>query len=436
MTSLNTHPGQTRRALTPKADMKALLNRVLKNDLCSGCGLCSSIADDDAIRMRISADGYRRPFLNPAYVDRPVADQAGGEAFAQACPALTLDIRPYKTEHYHPIWGEVLATLKGYATDDEIRRAGSSGGVISALADHCLKAGLVDGVIQIQASDEDPLANVAVISRSRDNIIASSGSRYAPASPAEALKWVAMSTEKYLFVGKPCDVAAVRQLQARDPRLKENLPYLVSFMCAGTPSLAGTHQVLDKLGVARDDVSAFRYRGDGWPGLTKATLNNGDARTMTYNESWGQVLNRHLQTRCKICPDGIGEFADIVCADGWEGDDKGYPSFEEREGNSLILIRSEKGRALFGNAEAAGVVRAEPFDTESIFAIQPFQYYRRTTILPRLLAMKLLRFKTPRYRGFELMKGMRKIGLYQSFKAFTGLLVRRKKIKPRALEAA
>ncbi|WP_454910974.1 Coenzyme F420 hydrogenase/dehydrogenase, beta subunit C-terminal domain [Stutzerimonas chloritidismutans] len=416
--------------------MKASLNRVLNNDLCSGCGMCSSVADDDAIKMRLSGDGYHRPVLNSQYQNKPVANAQTSAAFAKSCPALNLDIRPYKSENYHPIWGEILDTLKGYAADNEIRQAGSSGGVISALAQYCLENKLVDGVIQIQASQSDPLENVATISRSRQNVIASSGSRYAPASPGEALKWVAMSTEKYLFIGKPCDVAAVRQMQQHNPRLKENIPYIVSFMCAGTPSLQGTEQVLDKLEVKRSDVTAFRYRGDGWPGLTKATLKNGDERTMTYNDSWGKVLNRHLQTRCKICPDGIGEFADIVCADGWEGDEKGYPSFEEREGNSLILVRTAKGRELFRNAEAAGVVKAEAFDTGSIFSIQPFQYYRRTTILPRLLAMKLLLLKTPTYKGFELGKGVKEIGFYQSFKAFTGLLVRRKKIKKRALETA
>ncbi|NHC11101.1 Coenzyme F420 hydrogenase/dehydrogenase, beta subunit C-terminal domain [Stutzerimonas degradans] len=416
--------------------MKALLNRVLKNDLCSGCGMCSSVASDDAVQIRLNADGYHRPVLNKAYAGKSIASEQASSAFAKSCPALNLDIRPYKTANYHPVWGEILETLKGHALDNEVRQAGSSGGVISALAQYCLEQKLVDGVIQIQASQTDPLENVATISRSRQNIIASSGSRYAPASPAQALKWVAMSTEKYLFIGKPCDVAAVRQMQAHDPRLKQNIPYVVSFMCAGTPSLHGTEQVLDQLGVERDDVTSFRYRGDGWPGLTKATLKNGDARTMTYNDSWGKVLNRHLQTRCKICPDGIGEFADIVCADGWEGDEKGYPSFEERDGNSLILIRTDKGRELFRNAEANGVVQAEAFDTAGIFAIQPFQYYRRTTILPRLWAMKLLMFKTPSYKGFELGKGIREIGLYQSFKAFTGLLVRRKKIKRRTLESA
>src|SRR3712207_7050821 len=45
-----------------------------------------------------------------------------------------------------------------------------------------------------------------------------------------------------------------------------------------------------------------------------------------------------FRSRCKICPDGTGEFADIVCADAWYGKD-GYPDFAEREGRSL---RSEE----------------------------------------------------------------------------------------------
>lgn len=416
--------------------MKSLIERVLKNDLCSGCGMCSAVANEGAIRMRLNADGYQRPTLAADYGDRELADAATTAAFAKSCPALNLDIRPFRSAKYDPIWGEVQASFKGHAADPEVRRVGSSGGVITALANYCLEQKLVDGVIQIQASTSDPLLNVAVFSHSRENIIASSGSRYAPASPAEALRQVAASDKKYLFIGKPCDVGAVRQMQQYNPKLRDNIPYVLSFMCAGTPSLIGTEQVLEKLGVERPQVRAFRYRGDGWPGLAKATLHNGEERTMTYNDSWGKVLNRHLQTRCKICPDGIGEFADIVCADGWEGDEKGYPSFAERDGTSLILVRSEKGLTLFRNAEASGVVIAQAFAKTGIAAIQPFQFYRRTTIAPRLLAMKLLLLKTPSYKGFELARGMKKIGLYQSFKAFTGLLVRRKKIKKRELGTA
>jgi coenzyme F420 hydrogenase subunit beta len=45
--------------------------------------------------------------------------------------------------------------------------------------------------------------------------------------------------------------------------------------------------------------------------------------------AWGEELSNHLQFRCKICPGGTGEFADVVCAGAWYGKD-GYPDFTER----------------------------------------------------------------------------------------------------------
>ncbi len=67
--------------------MKALLDRVLKNDLCSGCGMCSSVASDDALRMRLNADGYHRPALNPAVSGQGNRRCANTGAFAKSCPA-------------------------------------------------------------------------------------------------------------------------------------------------------------------------------------------------------------------------------------------------------------------------------------------------------------------------------------------------------------
>ena len=61
-----------------------------------------------------------------------------------------------------------------------------------------------------------------------------------------------------------------------------------------------------KLGVAPEDLAAFRYRGDGWPGYATATRRDGSAERMSYNDSWGDILTRHVQFRCKICPDGVG----------------------------------------------------------------------------------------------------------------------------------
>ena len=97
--------------------------------------------------------------------------------------------------------------------------------------------------------------------------------------------------------------------------------------------------------VSAPGTTAFRYRGNGWPGQATATLRDGNTRSMSYHDSWGKILSHHVQHRCKVCADGTGTAADLVCADAWVSDERGYPVFEERDGVSLIVTRNAKGEA-------------------------------------------------------------------------------------------
>lgn len=188
-----------------------------------------------------------------------------------------------------------------------------------------------------------------------------------------------------------------------DERVKTQIPYLISFMCAGIPSLKGTEEMLARMGVGDQPLKSLRYRGDGWPGKAKAVLADGSSFEMDYNTSWGTILNRHLQFRCKICPDGSGEFADVVCADAWYGKD-GYPDFAEREGRSLILSRTAVGEALVEAAMRDGAVTAEDLPVEEIARMQPYQVNRKQMVLGRLIATRLRLGSAPVYRRMGLLR--------------------------------
>jgi coenzyme F420 hydrogenase subunit beta len=181
---------------------------------------------------------------------------------------------------------------------------------------------------------------------------------------------------------------------------------MLSFMCAGVPSIFGTHAVLKALGFEGVALESFRYRGDGWPGMAKAISKDGRSATMDYNSSWGNILNRHLQFRCKICPDGTGEFADLVCADAWYGKD-GYPDFTEREGRSLILVRTAKGKALLESALAASAISVDSLAVDEIAAMQPYQVARKQQVSARLMGTWLRKFTVPKYRRLGLVAAMR-----------------------------
>jgi coenzyme F420 hydrogenase subunit beta len=145
---------------------------------------------------------------------------------------------------------------------------------------------------------------------------------------------------------------------------------------------------------------------------------------MSYAESWGGVLSRHVQFRCKICPDGIGEFADIVCADAWACDERGYPLFDEAEGVSLILSRTRLGERLVDRAMAGGALSAQPFDMARLASVQPGQTRRKRALAARLAALALSLRPVPRFRGFGLLRAARGAGVAGLAREFLGLMRR------------
>lgn len=391
------------------------LKRVVDNQLCAGCGACVEIAPDT--KMQISEAGFLRPRLDRALTPEETT------VFEDVCPGAHMVQRP-EGRSDHPLWGPFVEVRTGHATNQDTRYSGSSGGGVSALAIHLLNEGAIDGVIQVTAADAPAYSNKTIVSRTPVEIAAAAGSRYAPSAPLADLGPHLDGDENFAFVGKPCDVAALRALARHDPRVDQRIPYMLSFFCAGVPSLKGAEAVVKALGVEQKDLAAFRYRGEGWPGYARATRHDGSSEIMSYQASWGNILSAHVQFRCKICPDGTGGFADVVCADAWETDERGYPVFEEGDGTSLIMSRTDKGEALVKATQAAGQIETKPFDIEAIAPMQPGQRMKATFAFSRLAALAVLIRPFPRYDGFQLAKSALKGGLKGNAKNFLGTLRR------------
>ncbi|WP_416908773.1 MAG: Coenzyme F420 hydrogenase/dehydrogenase, beta subunit C-terminal domain [Polymorphobacter sp.] len=199
---------------------------------------------------------------------------------------------------------------------------------------------------------------------------------------------------------------------------------MLAFFCAGVPAETGARRILDHLGVSEGEVAAFRYRGDGWPGRATATLRDGSSRDMSYADSWGSILSKHVQFRCKICADAVGAAADIVCADAWDSDARGYPSFEEQQGRSLIMARTPAGQALLDQARAAGRIATSPLALEAIQRMQPHQARRKQQVSARLAALALARRPRPVYLGLGVKAAARREPLIGRLRSFAGLLRR------------
>jgi coenzyme F420 hydrogenase subunit beta len=312
----------------------------------------------------------------------------------------------------------------GFATDEAIRFLGSSGGAVTALAVHALRSGWVDRIVHVQADVDDPAGNAIVVSSDPAEVVRGAGSRYVSSSPLAQINAVLSDGGKAAFIGKPCDVSGLRRLALSDPRVDAHVPLMLAFFCAGTPSRRAVGRVLEALAVSPTELATFRYRGEGWPGQATATTRDGRVAQMSYEESWGGYLSKDVQFRCKICPDAVGGVADIACADAWYGGETGYPTFEELDGRSLVVTRTQRGDSFLTEATQAGALVIEPLSICDIDIMQPSQARRKRLVRGRVAALIATGRPTPQMRGLCVDEASLRAGVFEQVRNFLGAVRR------------
>jgi len=331
---------------------------------------------------------------------------------------LMMEGRPKVTEFDHE-FGQALEIWQGFASDPQVRHKASSGGLLSALSLYCLEKGGMERVVHSGMNPDRPWLNQTQQSFNRSDILGKTGSRYAPSSPCEGLEWIEKGEGKSVFIGKPCDAAAACRLARERPELDAKLGVVLSFFCAGTPSTGATLSLLEKLNIQPADIDELRYRGDGWPGGFKVLFGNRQKEEfLSYKDSWGYI-NRFRPLRCTICPHGLGRVADISCGDAWND----YDETREDEGQSIVLVRTERGRQILHGAIEAGYVTLTPIDPQQVVEAQPLLQKRRD-VPARMLGMTLCLMPTPKYPNFSLGRAWKKIPLNRRIRITLGMVRR------------
>jgi coenzyme F420 hydrogenase subunit beta len=364
-----------------------------------GCGTCAYACPSKAIGLRNFVEHGVLPVVDHERCD-------GCQICLQVCPGheLTHDRKNWPAGTLAELanaWGPVLEVWEGWAGDPEIRFRGGSGGAATALALWSLVDGQAESVLHVGMDPERPWLNRLEQSRTRTELIERTGSRYAPSPVGAGFAAIEQARGQVTLIGKPCDIEAAQKARRVRPQLDAHLGLRIAIFCGGVPSTRGTLEILRQLGV--DDpqqAQDFRYRGYGWPGMTGLSLRSdptGKRLEMTYQRAWDTILTKHKPFRCHVCPDGTGEFADLACGDPW------YRPIEPGEaGSSLILVRTEAGRAALQRAIATGFIVAEQRPADLLPKSQRGLFLRRAAILPKQRAARFLRLSFPRFTGFDL----------------------------------
>ncbi len=387
--------------------------------LCVGCGACAYICPEQKVRLF--------DFIHEGI--RPVVEGDCGHCpdCLAVCPAVQSDFRRASSADGSPAdvafekeWGPVTGIWEGYATDPEIRFAGSSGGALTALAAYCVEMLGMHGVLHTGRDPAAPIRNRTRLSRTRKELLEAAGSRYSPASVGNGLGLVENAPSPCVIIGRPVEIAAVRNACQLRPRLAAKVGVMLSFYCAETPPFAGTLALLQRVGIPPEQVKELRYRGHGWPGHFAVEGGDGieQRAKMTYRESWG-FLQAFRPWSAHLWPDGGGELADVSCGDPWYVEPDGL-----NPGFSLVVARTARGRELVEGAMRAGYLTLQPAEPWKLIRSQQGLLEKKGAVWGRRLALKMLGLPTMRLPGLDLYHSWRRLPVSQKLRSVLGTLRR------------
>lgn len=372
------------RPLTPNDRFDA----ITVDGLCIGCGLCQALLGSNKVRLEKSDLGELRPQL------RSTLTEAEIELIYDTCPGTRCEAIPpseSETAPFHDlVWGPYHKLALAWAAEPKIRHEGSTGGVLTALARYLIHSGRVSFVLHVRASRQEPSFGEATISETMEQVLEGAGSRYGPTAPLINLSDALDREQAFAVVAKPCDLNAIRNLAHRDPRVEQYIKFMLAPVCGGyMADEAMSHFLADK-GIDREQVSTLRYRGLGCPGPTTVKMSDGKSHSFHYLDFWGEdERSWSLPNRCKFCPDGIGDAADIAAADTWPDATPDRAGSAHDDGTNSVIVRTARGAELIAAACEAGFLElGKSVDPDFMNQTQPHQ-------------VKKKRFMQARYRGLK-----------------------------------
>lgn len=292
------------------------MNTVCGENQCTGCMACLETCSRDAIRIIDQLKNYN------AVIDSNKCIDCG------ACHRVCQNNEPIKAV-------EPLAWYQGWSRSEEQRRTSSSGGFAATLIEQFVE----DGGIVCSCVFKDGVFGFD-FAESKNDIAKFVGSKYVKSNPVgiyKKIRSLLREGRKVLFIGLPCQVAAVKSFIGE--HLGGNL-YLVDLICHGSPSPKHIEQFLGESGYQLKDLDTVSFRKkDVFRIMQNEHYIENPGVYDCYTLAFLNCIN--YTENCYSCKYAKGErVSDITIGDSWGSE---LSNEEQRKGISLALCQTEKG---------------------------------------------------------------------------------------------
>lgn len=237
--------------------------------------------------------------------------------------------------------------LVGYATDDDVRKRGASGGLVTAVLAAALEKGLVENVVVLKHINE--YEAVPIVTDDVEEVLASTGSMHSV--PVNLAKYAV--GRNVAMPAKPCDTQAVIE-QAKRQMIDLDNTYIVGLNCGGSMHPVTTKKMLAEMyDIDPDDVVGEEIEKGKLIFKTK----DGKEKAISIDELEEAGFGRRIS--CRFCTLKIPVNADLACGNwGVIGDLAGSATF--------CQVMNEKGAKLLDNAIEAGRIEVQPASDKAL----------------------------------------------------------------------
>jgi coenzyme F420 hydrogenase subunit beta len=334
-----------------------LIQDVQKPGLCHRCGGCVTFCT--AINygaLELSEEGI------PQFADREKCIECG------MCYSICPEIDEFQEETknligWEPPMGRVLETSLARATDPAVRDKATDGGVVTALLLHLFDRGHIDGAIVTRQTG--PFQREPWMATTRQEILDAAGffidsshgmdhfgkgySTFSP-SVSEFRSLMQKGLRRVAMVGTPCQIKAVRKIEAMSIVPSDSIRYCLGLFCSG--NFIFDDEAKNKLAAAGN----FK-----WENVYKINikdqfivkLNTGETKTIPLDQ-----LDFMKRYACRYCPDYASEYADVS-----------FGGIGAQEGWTTVIARTPEGRAIYHDAQAK-TLEVYDFKTKSDYPAQ------------------------------------------------------------------
>jgi coenzyme F420 hydrogenase subunit beta len=316
-----------------------LVEDVQKPGLCHRCGGCVTFCT--AVNygaLELDADG------KPRYGDEDKCIECG--LCYSICPEIEeLDEETKRRLAWQPPGGRVIETGIARATDPDVQKKATDGGMVTALLLYLLNSGRIDGAIVTRPSG--PFLREPFLALTEADILGAAGFFFDTSHGMKNFSdyyltfsqirefdpLMKKNLQRVAFVGTPCQIKSVRRMQTLNIIPSDSIKFCLGLFCSGNFVFGPKQQ--EKIagigGFQFDDVKKINIKED-----LIIHLNSGEVKTMMLDE-----LEFMKRFACYFCPDYAAEFADVS-----------FGGIGAPEGWTTFITRTPIGRAIVADARS------------------------------------------------------------------------------------